>query len=229
MDDALTPEERDALAAELALGVLEGEERAQALRLQLADPVFAREVQRWAERLGDLHPGFAEAAPRDLWDAIEARLEAPSVVTLETRLRRWRWSAIGAGLLAASLAVALVVRPVPEPLPPGQAVVAQLGDATNAGMLAANYDVRSGTLRIRAVALPKNKLSPELWVIPADGVPRSLGLVAKRGVTEVAVSDQLRPFVQDGATLAITFEAAEGAPHAKPSGKPVATGKIALI
>lgn len=230
MNETLTPEEREALAAELALGVLDGPERARALRLQLADPSFALEVEVWTTRLRDLHLGFEEAPPRDMWDAIEARLEGPSVVVLEARLRRWRWTAIGAGLIAASFATALVLRPVPAPmtLPPMQAVVAQLGD-TKGTLLAANYDASTGQLRIRAVALPASKLSPELWVIPADGVPRSLGLVGARGVTELSVAQPQRAYLQEGSTLAVTFEPTEGAPHVKPSSKPIAAGKISII
>lgn len=231
MAEPLTPEERDALAAELALGVLEGEDRAQALRLQLADPEFAAEVAAWAQRLCELHAGFDEAPPRDLWNAIEQRLQGPSIVALEARVRRWRWSAFGAGLIAASFAVALLVRPVPAPmsLPPAQSIVAQLGDAANGAMLAANYDPATGSLRIRAAALPASKLSPELWIIPADGVPRSLGLLGARGVTELNVAQQHRALLHEGATLAVTFEPAQGAPHARPSSQPVAAGKISLI
>ena len=44
----------DMTAAELALGVLDGEERAAALRRVLADPVFAREVERWRRYLAAL-------------------------------------------------------------------------------------------------------------------------------------------------------------------------------
>jgi len=230
MDEPLTPEEREALAAELALGVLDGPDRARALRLQLADPSFALEVEVWAKRLSDLHLAFEEAPPRDMWDAIAARVEGPSVVVLEARLRRWRWSAIGTGLIAASFAAALVLRPVPPPmtLPPAQAVVAQLGDAKGT-LLAANYDSSTGRLRIRAVALPASTLSPELWVIPTDGVPRSLGLVGARGVTELSVAQQQRAYLHEGSTLAVTLEPAAGAPHMKPSSKPIAAGKISII
>jgi anti-sigma-K factor RskA len=230
MDEPMTPEERGALAAELALGVLDGPDRARALRLQLADPGFAAEVEAWVAQLGDLHLGFDDAPPRDLWDAIAARIEDPSVVALEARLRRWRWGAIGSGLIAASFAAALILRPVPPQmtLPPAQAVVAQLGDA-NGTLLAANYDSSTGQLRVRAVSLPASKLSPELWVIPADGVPRSLGLVGARGVTELTVAQQHRAYLQEGSTLAVTLEPAEGAPHMKPSSKPIAAGKISTI
>lgn len=54
----MSPEERDMLAAELALGVLEGEALAQALRLKLADKAFAVQVEAWQARLAPLSTGF---------------------------------------------------------------------------------------------------------------------------------------------------------------------------
>ncbi|MGJ3628226.1 hypothetical protein AB5I41_17070 [Sphingomonas sp. MMS24-JH45] len=44
----------DMAAAELALGVLDGDERAAALRRVLAEPDFAREVARWRDYLAAL-------------------------------------------------------------------------------------------------------------------------------------------------------------------------------
>ena len=49
-----TPPEQDLLAAELALGLLDGTERAEALRLCLSDPAFARAVDAWSIRLSPL-------------------------------------------------------------------------------------------------------------------------------------------------------------------------------
>ena len=75
MRNGLTPEQ-DALAAELALGVLEGDDRAEAQRLCLADPAFAGAVDEWRMQLGILHETAAdEPLPAAVWPAIEARLE----------------------------------------------------------------------------------------------------------------------------------------------------------
>ena len=234
MTEPLSPD-HDLLAAELALGVLEGEARAEALRLALADPVFAAAVDAWRARLEPLGDDFAEAIPPDLWPAIEARLETRDDRSVR-QLRFWRWSTIGSGALAASLAALLVFAPAPEPVTvvkevvrvPDQMAVAQLGGEAGAS-LAANYDPGQGMLRIRALEMPASELAPELWVIPADGVPRSLGLVSARGTTSVAIPARLRALIVDGATLAVTMEPVAGAPHAAPSSAPVAAGKISKI
>jgi anti-sigma-K factor RskA len=77
--------------------------------------------------------------------------------------------------------------------------------------------------------MPASDLAPELWVIPADGVPRSLGLVSAEGLSRVGVPVAHRALMQDGATLAITMEPSDGAPHRAPSSAPVAAGKITTI
>lgn len=224
------PEDREALAAELALGLIEGDERAAALRLQLSDPSFAASVEAWRARLDPLCTGFAEAPAPELWPAIERRLEGAGG---SKQLRRWRFAAFASGAVAASLAAVVLLRPLPAPVEivraPESLVVAQLDGGKTGALLAANYDPGHGMLRIRAVTMPASKLAPELWIIPADGVPRSLGLVADHGVSLVGVPEAHRKLIQDGALLAITMEPRDGAPHDKPSAAPIAAGKISTI
>lgn len=231
MADPLTPEERDALAGELALGVLEGEARAEALRLKLADPGFAAAVEAWSARLEPLGTGFAEAPAPDVWPRIERRVGAAG--TTVRQLRFWRWTSIGSGAVAATLAAFLVLRPAPPPVEivraPQQVVVAQLDGGEQGAYLAASYDPADGQLRIRAMRMPDSRLAPELWVIPSDGVPRSLGMVAPNGMSRMTVPMPHRKMMHDGAVLAITMEPRDGAPHDKPSSAPVAAGKISTI
>lgn len=245
MPDTLTPEltpeqARETLAAELALGLLDGAERAEAMRLSLADPAFAALVDAWAARFAPMHETFGESLPApELWSAIERRLpDVPAVaapLAANDNARFWRWGTFGSTAVAAALAAVLVLRPVPIAPPveivraPDQMSVAQLGAAEGGALLAASYDPAQAEMRIRAITLPDSRLSPELWVIPADGVPRSLGLVAATGTSRVVVPVALRAMMADGATLAITLEPTDGAPHAAPSSTPIAVGKIATI
>lgn len=224
------PEDRELLAAELALGLIEGEERAAALRLQLSDPEFAAAVEAWRARFDPLCVGFAQAPAPEIWQAIERRLEGAGA---SVQLRRWRFAAFTSGAVAASLALVLLLRPLPAPVEvvrmPDTLAVAQLDGGESGAMLAANYDPGHGMLRIRAVKMPASNLAPELWVIPADGVPRSLGLVAAQGVSLVGVPEAHRKLIADGALLAITMEPRDGAPHKAPSSAPIAAGKISTI
>lgn len=233
MPEPIPPEEREALAAELALGLLEGEERAQAMRLRLSDPAFAAAVEAWGRRFEPLYERFEEQPSPALWPAIQRRLSGAADRHSRLALRRWRIGALASSALAASLAMILILRPAPAPVEvvraPDTSAIAQLGSGDAPALLAATYDPAGGELRIRAVRLPDSKLAPELWVIPADGVPRSLGLVAADGVTRVAVDAPHRALLKDGATLAITLEPRDGAPHKAPSSAPIAAGKISTI
>jgi anti-sigma-K factor RskA len=233
MIETPNPDDFDALAAELVLGLLDGQERARAMRLCLSDRVFAEAVETWRQRFEPLHEGFEESPAPDLWPAIERRLAGFDYSRLRRALTRWRIGGIASGALAASLAAFIVLRPTPAPLQiipaPAQAAIAQLGGEGEAAQLAASYDPAGGVLRIRAVRLPRSTLAPELWVIPADGVPRSLGLLLPSGVSKLAIAQEVRNLLEDGVTLAVTLEPSEGAPHRAPSGAPIAAGKISTI
>ena len=113
MNSDLTPEQA-ALAAEHALGVLEGEDRAEALRLSLASPAFAARVKKWQGRLDPLSDAFGEAPPPNVWPAIEERLaDAQSPVgAVRTVLRFWQGTTALAGALAATFAAVMVFDPL---------------------------------------------------------------------------------------------------------------------
>ncbi|WHU02481.1 anti-sigma factor [Sphingomonas sp. NIBR02145] len=231
MPEPMTPEERDALAAELALGLLEGDDRTRAMRLLLSDPEFAAAVDGWNLRFEPLYGQFEAQPSPELWPVIQRRLHGTDNRRMRRSLARWRIGAVASGALAASLAAILLLRPAPVEIvrAPDRAVIAQLGSSDAPALLAAAYDPARGVLRIRAVRLPGSQLAPELWVIPADGVPRSLGLVSADGVSRVDVPVPHRALLSDGATLAITLEPRDGAPHKAPSSAPIAAGKISTI
>lgn len=232
MRSGLTPEQ-DALAAELALGVLEGDERAEALRICLADPAFAAAVEDWRLQLSVLHEtGADEPPPSGVWSAIDARISVADNAETVSKLRFWQRSAWASGAVAAALAVVLLLPDTPTVrtvvLPPAQSAIAQLNGEAGAS-LAASYTPQAGQLQIRPVDLPDSKLSPELWLIPADGVPRSLGLIGTTGTTRINVPLALRAYLTDGAVLAVSLERAETAPHKAPTSTPIALGKVSTI
>lgn len=230
-------EEREGLAAELALGVLDGEERAAALRALMADPEFTPGlIEDWQRRFEPLYDEYAPVAPAEtLWAGIAARIEpanAPQEGALR-QLRIWRAAAMIAAAAAASLALALLLRPVPSsmllPPPAAPVVIAQMTGAADGPVVLARFDPSTGRLSLVASAVKPGALAPELWIIPADGKPRSLGLIKANTASQLPVDAHLRAFMTEGATLAVTMEPAAGAPHAAPSSAPVASGKISLI
>ncbi len=230
VDESPPPPDRDGLAAELALGLLEGAERAKALRLCLSNPAFAAEVEAWKLRLSPLLSDTAEVAPSGaVWRAVEARIAGGGEISVARSLRRWRAGALLSGAIAASLALMIVMRPSDAPRPaPGPVAVSQLASAQNADTMAIAYDPAKGMLRLSPTSLETAGKSPELWVIPGDGVPRSLGIIRANG-RELAVDGALRRYLTGGVTLAITLEDAATAPHRAPNAPPILTGKITVL
>lgn len=228
MVDSAEEQDRGALAAELALGLLEGAERAQALRLCLSDPVFAREVEGWTTRLSPLLDALPPVLPSSrVWHTVEARIGAAPEAPSPNRLHAWRAGALMSGAIAAALALFVVLRPV-EPTARMPMAVSQLKGTNEAQVLAISYDPHNGILQVGSQAEPGDGKHAELWVIPQDGVPRSLGMMAHQGGA-IPVDPAMRPLIAAGATLAVTMEDPATAPHAAPSSLPVMTGKISMI
>lgn len=228
MVDAAEEQDPGALAAELALGLLEGAERAQALRLCLSDPAFAREVEGWSTRLSPLLDTLPPSLPSSrVWDAVAARVGARPEAPSMKPLRAWRAGALISGAVAAALALFLVLRPVEPPARMPMAV-SQLTGNGEAQVLAVSYDPQNGMLQVGSLERPGDGKRPELWIIPQDGVPRSLGMMAHEGGA-MPVDPAMRPLLAADATLAITMEDPATAPHAAPSSLPVMTGKISII
>lgn len=228
VDPSPPPPDRDALAAELALGLLDDAERAEALRLCLSAPAFAAEVEAWSLRLSPLlHAIPPVQPPHHVWSAIEARTDGKRHVSTVRSLRLWRGSALLSGAIAAGLALFIAVRPGDHQAPAPMAV-SQLADAAGTATMVIAYDPRQGVLRLSPTSLESGAKSPELWVIPEDGVPRSMGIIRADG-RELAVDGAVAKLLKSGVTLAITMEDAASAPHKAPTSPPILTGKITII
>ncbi|MGF7150871.1 anti-sigma-K factor RskA [Sphingomonas zeicaulis] len=136
MADALPGEDPDMLAAELALGVLDGPERAAALRRLLADPAFGREVDDWRERLAPLIDTVPEQAPpATLWQRIEKRIDGGGEArALKASVTRWRSFTAAASLVAASAIGWIAINPagMPDPVLPPAAVERSMDEAGDA-------------------------------------------------------------------------------------------------
>lgn len=226
----------DLLAAELVLDLLDEPERSSAQARADAEPVFAALVEAWRVRLAPLFTPFAETPPQHVWESIRSQLAANDDAPLsaaEAALRRWRMFAVTASAVAASLALILVTR---APAPPPQAapaaaaptLVATLqGDETPAIVTISVSE--AGQLLVTPVRLSTDGRVPELWVIPEDGKPRSLGVIQAGAPSAVRVAPAHRPHVHRGATFAISQEPRGGSPTGAPTGPVLASGKINIV
>ena len=227
---SILSEDDIALAGEYVLGLLDAAEHATAQARVATDAAFAAEVDAWRDRLASIAGGADAAAPDQVWANIDAALPRATGQDVGTgSLRLWQ------GLTAASLAVAaylgfLVANPpvVPTAATPAP-LVAALGSETGKAAITARYDIQNGELLLTPVSLDTGKLYPELWIVPADGKPRSLGMMAVGKPTIVAVTPEMRQFMAAGGTLAITPEPEQGGPDGNPSGAIIASGKITVI
>ncbi|WP_375396894.1 anti-sigma factor domain-containing protein [uncultured Sphingomonas sp.] len=229
------------VAAELALGLLDGAERAEAQRRVLADPDFALTVDGWRVRFADLFAYWPDqAAPATAWSRIVAAIDdgGLGVAALSSRaVALWRGAALAAALVAASLLVVVVARTpsklVPAPTPASSsapALVAVIAPTGGDGApIAALYDPGAGTLRLAGVVAMAGDHDAELWVIPVDGKPRSLGLLAHDRATALVVGRTLRADLARGAQLAVSREPLGGSPTGQPTGAVVAAGTLTRI
>jgi len=235
------PEDRFLLAGEHALGVLEGQERAEAQRLLLNSRRFADAVAWWEHRLGAMgeaaEPG--EISPQ-VWQAIEARIDAlgdnrpAPLASSPAKTSRFGIAALatGAGLAAASLILFLATpSPAPQapvvPQPASPQLIAQIADAEAGRKIAGLIDRRRGLLKLDIEGLDAGEgQTPELWAIPAGGAPISLGAIPENGVFERRISASEKDLLIEGASLAVTFEEKTGERHAEPTPPILLVGEL---
>lgn len=294
-NSALTPEERDLLAAELALRLLGDDEQRRARALEDSDPGFAAVVAAWNERLAGFFDEIAAAEPAaDLWDRVAAAIarDIPSgnVIALKRRVGFWRAAAAGMTALAASLALVVGVRetkeprivfrpvpvptpvrvptpvpvpvpapapaptpapapaptpaptpaPVPAPPPPPapapppvftrELLVATLTPESGPTIAVVSYDRAGQSLIVTPATLrPVRRRSHQLWVVPATGNPRSLGLMAAGAAQRIAIPFELAALFAGEATVAISVEREGGSLSGVPEGRILAKGKLRRV
>lgn len=203
----------DLLAAEYVLGNLDLAQRAQVESRASRDPAFAAQILAWQNRLSGLNDDYDEVTAPNLMPAIEARLfpQAPR--------KSWRQALIGFGFAAtAAIAVAVVML---QPVPP--TMTASLGaDASPLHYSAAIAGDQLILTRTAGTDADPSK-DYELWIIPPNQDPISLGILQGDSITLPA------PKALTGYVLAVTLEPKGGGPDGKPTGPIVAAGPLTNI
>jgi anti-sigma-K factor RskA len=210
VDDLNNP---DLLAAEYVLGSLDLASRTQVESRIARDPAFAAQILAWQNRLSGLNDDYAEVAAPNLMPAIEARLfpQAPR--------RSWRQALIGFGLAAtAAIAVAVVML---QPVPPTM-TASLTADASPLHYSAAIAGDQLTLTRTAGTDAEAGK-DYELWIIPPNQAPISLGILHGDSITLPA------PAALTGYVLAVTLEPKGGGPDGKPTGPILAAGPLTNI
>lgn len=233
------PDLADRLAAEYVLGTLQGPARRRFAALLPAHPALRAAVARWEQMLHPLAAVVAPAQPpAQVWQAIEARVHggdgaAPAAARASAAGRSPWWRTLGfwrgwAGVATACtlvLGVRLSQPPAPG-LPPVVVVLAPAPGAADAGVGAfvagIGGDGRQLVVKpLRPVALQADH-DLELWAVPKQGAPRSLGLIAVDRPTALR-----RDKVLDGvAAFAVSLEPPGGSPTGAPTGPILYSGSL---
>jgi anti-sigma-K factor RskA len=228
--DYARPELADRLAAEYVLGTLRGPARRRFQTLLEAHPALRSAVRRWEAQLAPLSDSVAPVAPPErVWAGVEARLFGAT--PLATPTGWWHtlglWRGLSALATAATLALVFVVTRVPPPQPPIIVVLAtnpETAAISNASFVASlSADGRALVLKPLNAPTLTSAQALELWSVPAQGGPRSLGLVRADQVTTLLLQAGVQ---RSTAAFAVSIEPAGGSPTGAPTGPIVSLGRI---
>jgi anti-sigma-K factor RskA len=221
--------EDELLAAEYALGVLSGPDRAAAeLRLG-RDHSFATLVAEWEQRLAPWAAEIADVTPpAQVWKRIAAQLPTQSRLnaTLWQNLAFWRWCALAGGVLAAAcLGILVYFGTLPSQAP--------LIAALNGGgrhVFVATIDPQRATVVVMPAdfSVAAGRV-PELWLITPGAKPRPLGLIDPKLTIALTLPANLRAQANTRAVLAVSLEPPGGSPTGQPTGPVIASGKLTKL
>jgi anti-sigma-K factor RskA len=224
IDHSGLPED-ELLAAEHALGVLVGAERAAAQTRVARDTAFAAMVAAWHERLSPWAAAIEEVTPpAEVWERIAAALpaERQSRAGLWDSLAFWRVFALASALAAVCLVVVIYLGAVR----PGEPLVATI-EAGGQRSFVATIDGRRSTLAVMPAAFTADKTRvAELWLIPPGGKPLPVGLLSADKPTVIPLPAVLAAQTASGATLAVSLEPPGGSPTGAPTGPVIGAGKL---
>ena len=225
------PELRERLAAEYALGTLRGRARDRLRRWMRDDAALARAVGEWEARLSPLAQAVEPVrAPARIWRGIESRLGGEARHTgWWGRVAFWRpLGILASGAMAALLAVVALL-PAVKP-PPAQGVpaayIAVLSDPrTQRAVVVATATRHDTRLAVRALdpAILVSGKSLELWAVPRQGGPKSLGLLDAEQATLTLAGSADRT-LGDVPLLAVSLEPRGGSRTGAPTGPVLYSG-----
>lgn len=238
----MAEQDRNDLAAGLALGNLDAEGRAEAERMSKADPDFSSEVDAWQSRLAPLAealppidppPGVWQRIANALPPIVSAKDASISAVRGELeRLRQslnfWRYSAVS-GIAAALLIGVVWFGGLLDLQPSSERYVAMLNTQQGETGFLVTVDATEEKVLIRSLgATAPAQKAYELWVMKDDGsVPLTLGIIKVGQYVTLAMNEDMPMKDWDRSPkLAVSLEPPEGALSGRAMGPIVYAGTV---
>lgn len=220
-----TPTLRRALAADYAIGLMPPAARRRFEQLLLEDAALRVELAQWQESLASLTDSLPEQpVPDRVWQGITARIE-PQELHVPGKRPFWNWLRVTVAVCSLVIAVTL-------------GVIYNRDDARYSATLV-GADAQPA-LRVRAhenylqvepltLAAIDPGRSLELWAIPADGKPISLGVIPAGGKGKVELNDEQKALIGKPIALAVSLEPKGGSPTGQPTGPVMYQGALATL
>ncbi|MBC8999635.1 anti-sigma factor [Pseudomonas sp. N40(2020)] len=220
-----TPAMRRALAADYVIGLMGSAARRRFEQLLLDDAALRAELAHWQDTLATLTESLPEQpVPDRVWHGITARIE-PQVLHVPEKRRFWNWLRITAAL--CSIVVLVFLGSLYNRDDARYRATLLSADAQPALKVEAHADyLQVEPLTLAAIDSTR---SLELWAIPADGKPISLGVIPAGGKGKVELSDAQKVLIGKPVALAVTLEPKGGSPTGKPTGPVLYQGALAAL
>ncbi|MHC8336188.1 anti-sigma factor [Pseudomonas sp. LB3P25] len=220
-----TPTLRRALTADYAIGLMPSAARRRFEQLLLEDAALRAELAQWQESLASLTEALPEQpVPDRVWKGITARIE-PQVLHVPEKRPFWNWLRVTAAVCSLVIAVTLGVFYNHDNARYSATLLT--ADAQPALKVEAHEDYLKFEPLTLAAVDPGRSL--ELWAIPADGKPISLGVIPAGGKGKVELSDAQKALIGKPIALAVSLEPTGGSPTGQPTGPVLYQGALAVL
>jgi anti-sigma-K factor RskA len=220
-----TPALRRALAADYAIGLMSAPARRRFEQLLLDDAALRTEVAQWQEALVSLTESLPDhPVPDRVWHGITARIE-PQVLHVPEKRPFWNWLRITTAL--CSLVALVFLGSLYNRDDARYHATLLTADAQPALKVEAHADyLQVEPLTLAAVDSDR---SLELWAIPANGKPISLGVIPAGGKGKVELNEAQKALIGKPIALAVSLEPKGGSPTGQPTGPVLYQGALAAL
>lgn len=220
-----TPALRRALAADYAIGLMAAPARRRFEQLLLEDAALRAELAHWQESLASLTETLPEVpVPERVWHGVTARIE-PQELHVPEKRPFWNWLRVTATL--ASIVVLVFLGSLYTHDDARYRATLLSADAQPALKVEAHDDYLQVEPLTLAAVDPQRSL--ELWAIPADGKPISLGVIPAGGKGKVELSEAQKALIGKPIALAVSLEPKGGSPTGQPTGPVLYQGALAAL